>query len=118
MSAPTPAQPVASPVGEPLPRDRAKRLLAGRGRYVDDLVLPRMLHVAFVRSPYPHARIAGIDAAAARALPGVARIVTGAELREVGRAGGEGGVTPKGVAGQKLSKINILLSYRDGIFFP
>ena len=44
-----------------MPRDRAKRLLAGRGRYIDDIVLPRMLHLAFVRSPYPRARIDAID---------------------------------------------------------
>ncbi|HKX05225.1 MAG TPA: hypothetical protein VJX71_22215, partial [Methylomirabilota bacterium] len=45
--------------------------MAGRGRYVTDVELPRMLHVAFVRSPHAHARMRRIDAAAARAAPGV-----------------------------------------------
>jgi carbon-monoxide dehydrogenase large subunit len=59
------------------------RLLRGRGRYLDDLALPRMLAVAFVRSPHAHARIAAIDATAARALAGVAAIVTAADLADV-----------------------------------
>jgi carbon-monoxide dehydrogenase large subunit len=53
-------------------------LLTGRGRFVDDLKLPGMLHAAFVRSPHAHARIRSIDTAAARALPGV-RAVLGAD---------------------------------------
>ncbi len=69
-----------APLGTALPRAGARRLVAGRGRYTDDLVLPRMLHVAFVRSPYAHARIAGIDTGEAGAMSGVARIATGAEL--------------------------------------
>lgn len=72
-----------APIGSSLPRDRAKRLLAGRGRYVDDIALPRMLHLAFVRSPYPHARIAAIDTAEAADMPGVIRVVTGTDLGAV-----------------------------------
>ena len=59
------------------------RLLAGRGRYLDDLGLPRMLVASFVRSPHAHARIVRIDAAAARALPGVVAVVTAEDLRGV-----------------------------------
>ena len=44
-------------IGRSVPRPNAKRLLEGRGNFVDDIVLPRMLHVVFVRSPYAHARI-------------------------------------------------------------
>jgi carbon-monoxide dehydrogenase large subunit len=65
--------------GAPLPRKEDARLVAGRGRYVTDVELPRMLHVAFVRSPHAHARIRRIDAAAARAAPGVAAVVIGAD---------------------------------------
>lgn len=61
------------------------RLLRGRGRYVDDLARPRMLWVAFVRSPHALAEIRGIEAAAARAVPGVAAVITAAELRDVVR---------------------------------
>ncbi len=69
-------------IGRSVPRPNAKRLLAGRGQYVDDLRLPRMLHVAFLRSPHAHARIVAIDAAAAKRAPGVVRVVTGAEMAQ------------------------------------
>ena len=55
-------------------------LLAGRGAFVDDLHLPGMVEAAFVRSPHAHARIRAIDAAAARAMPGVHAVITAAEL--------------------------------------
>ena len=67
-------------IGVPLPRSNARRLLAGRGQYVDDIRLPRMLHAAFLRSPHAHARIARIDVSAAAAAPGVARVVTGRDV--------------------------------------
>ncbi len=70
-------------IGRTVPRPNLARLLQGRGQYVSDLVLPRMVHVAFVRSPYAHAHIRGIDRDAARAMPGVVAIVTGAELAAV-----------------------------------
>ncbi|HQS48082.1 MAG TPA: xanthine dehydrogenase family protein molybdopterin-binding subunit, partial [Xanthobacteraceae bacterium] len=77
-----PATPFDRPghVGQPMTRPNAKRLLAGRGRYVTDITLPRMLHAAFVRSPYAHARIADVDIAAAQAMPGVRLVATGADL--------------------------------------
>jgi carbon-monoxide dehydrogenase large subunit len=70
-------------IGESVVRPQTTRLLAGRGVFTDDVVLPRMLHVAFVRSPHAHARIASIDAAGARALPGVAAVVTGEDMAPV-----------------------------------
>jgi carbon-monoxide dehydrogenase large subunit len=51
-------------------------LLQGRGRYVDDIRIPGLLHTAFVRSPHAHAKITHIDASAARALPGVHAVLT------------------------------------------
>ncbi|HUC63039.1 MAG TPA: xanthine dehydrogenase family protein molybdopterin-binding subunit [Alphaproteobacteria bacterium] len=71
------------PVGTDAPRREIRRFLRGRGRYVADIVLPRMLHAAFVRSPHAHARIVSIDLAAARAAPGVERVFAGAELAEI-----------------------------------
>src|SRR5918997_5248524 len=56
------------------------RLLQGRGTFVDDIVRPGMLHACFVRSPFAHARINGIDASAAIALPGVVAVFTAADL--------------------------------------
>src|SRR6202008_1922189 len=70
-------------IGRSVPRPNLARLTQGRGHYVSDVTLPRMAHVAFVRSPYAHARIAAIDTAAAKAAPGVIAVVTGAELAEV-----------------------------------
>ncbi|HEX2942301.1 MAG TPA: xanthine dehydrogenase family protein molybdopterin-binding subunit [Rhodopila sp.] len=70
-------------IGRSVPRPNLARLLQGRGQFVSDLVLPRMLHVAFVRSPYAHARILRIESDAARARPGVVAVVTGADLAAV-----------------------------------
>ena len=57
-----------------------RRFITGAGRFVADISLPGMLHVAVVASPHPFARIVSIDAAAARALPGVKAVLTGTEL--------------------------------------
>ncbi|MGY6633974.1 MAG: xanthine dehydrogenase family protein molybdopterin-binding subunit [Alkalilacustris sp.] len=70
-------------IGRTVPRPNAPKLTQGRGRYVDDIVLPRMLHAAFVRSPHAHARIDAIDTAAALEMPGVRRVFTGADLAQV-----------------------------------
>jgi carbon-monoxide dehydrogenase large subunit len=70
-------------IGRSVPRPNLARLTQGRGQYVTDVVLPRMVHVAFVRSPHAHARIAKLDAATARKAAGVIAVVTGAELAEV-----------------------------------
>jgi aerobic carbon-monoxide dehydrogenase large subunit len=69
--------------GASVKRSEDPRILAGRGRYVDDLKLPGMLHAAFVRSPLAHARVLAVDASAARALPGVVAVLTGADLDAV-----------------------------------
>src|SRR5258706_7338915 len=65
--------------GAPLPRKEDARLVAGQGRYVTDVELPRMLHVAFVRSPHAHARIRGIDTDAALAAACEAAVAVGAD---------------------------------------
>ena len=70
-------------IGKVVPRPNLERLMQGRGLYVSDMELPRMAHVAFVRSPHAHARIAAIATAAARKAPGVVAVVTGAELAKV-----------------------------------
>jgi aerobic carbon-monoxide dehydrogenase large subunit len=67
-------------VGDRHLRKEDPRLLTGRGRYVGDIALPGMLHVALVRSPHAHARIRGVDAARAREHPGVVDVVTFADL--------------------------------------
>src|SRR5215469_8458156 len=69
-------------IGRSVPRPNLARLTQGRGQYVTDIVLPRMVHVAFVRSPHAHARIAKIEIAAARKAAGVVAVVTGRELAQ------------------------------------
>src|SRR5437762_14316582 len=70
-------------IGRSVPRPNMARLLQGRGQYVSDVVLPRMVHVAYLRSPHAHARIKAIDAAAAKKAKGVIAVVTGPELAKV-----------------------------------
>ena len=67
-------------IGQPVPRADAQRLLMGRGRFVDDMQLPRMVHAAFLRSPVAHGRIAALDVDAARTMPGVVAVITGDDL--------------------------------------
>ena len=69
-------------IGDPLTRKEDARLLAGRGRFVDDVVLPGMAHAVFVRSPHAHARIASLDIRDALDSPGTIAILTGAELAD------------------------------------
>jgi carbon-monoxide dehydrogenase large subunit len=71
-------------VAQPVPRVEDPRLLVGRGRYTDDIVLPRMVHGVVLRSPHAAARINGIDVSAARAAPGVHGVITGADLKADG----------------------------------
>lgn len=69
-------------VGKTVPRPSAKRLVQGRGTFVDDIVLPRMVHLAFNRSPYAHAKIVSIDTEEARAVPGVVGVYTMDDLKD------------------------------------
>ena len=70
-------------IGRAVPRPNLERLMQGRGQYVSDVTLPRMVHVAFLRSPYPHADIVSIDTAEARAAKGVVAVLTGEDLAKV-----------------------------------
>lgn len=73
--------------GERIKRNEDPKLLTGQALFVDDLNLPGMGHIAFVRSPYAHARIKSIDAAAARELDGVAAVYTAGDLGDYWRTG-------------------------------
>ena len=70
-------------VGQSVPRKEDHRLLRGAGRFVADIRLPDMLHVAFLRSPLAHGRIVAIDTTQAKALAGVAAVFTGADIAAV-----------------------------------
>src|ERR1700676_5346628 len=71
-------------VGQGVPRFEDPRLLRGGGRYVDDLVLPRMAHGYVLRSPHAHAKIRPIDVAPANAAPGVLLVLTGVDWQRSG----------------------------------
>ncbi len=70
--------------GQAVRRLEDESLLAGAGRYTDDVTLANQTFLAFVRSPYPHARLVSVDIASAAAMPGVLRVLTGAELHGAG----------------------------------
>jgi carbon-monoxide dehydrogenase large subunit len=70
-------------VGRSLLRREDRRLLTGRGQFIADLVLPRMLHAVLVRSPVAHARIRSVDLSRAAAAPGVALALNGADLLQL-----------------------------------
>ena len=67
-------------VGQPLPKVDAISKVTGRAIYADDMLPPRTLHCRILRSPHPHARILSIDTSAARRIPGVLAVITGADL--------------------------------------
>ena len=67
-------------VGQSIKRKEDDRFIRGKGSYVDDIVLPGMLHMAILRSPLAHARLVSIDSSAASALEGVVAVITGEDL--------------------------------------
>ncbi|MDN3568176.1 xanthine dehydrogenase family protein molybdopterin-binding subunit [Paeniroseomonas aquatica] len=71
-------------IGQSFRRTEDLRFLTGQGRYVTDIATPGTLHGHVLRSPHAHARITGIDAAAARAMPGVRLVLTHADLAAEG----------------------------------
>ena len=99
-------QPIAQRyIGSPIKRSEDARILTGRGRYVDDVALPGMLHAAFVRSPVAHARILGVETAAARQAPGVVAVVTGEELETAITPGPTGIAAMMGGSGPSFSML-------------
>jgi aerobic carbon-monoxide dehydrogenase large subunit len=74
--------PLSKSVGARVKRREDPQLVRGLGQYVDDIKLPNTLHVAILRTPHAHARIKKLDTEAARRIPGVAAVFTGAELKD------------------------------------
>jgi carbon-monoxide dehydrogenase large subunit len=77
-------KPNGSGIGQPVRRREDLRLVRGRGRYSDDLNLPGQVYAVFVRSPHAHALIRSLDAATAKAAPGVLAVLTSEEMRADG----------------------------------
>ncbi|HJU20118.1 MAG TPA: xanthine dehydrogenase family protein molybdopterin-binding subunit [Stellaceae bacterium] len=73
------AENAAHGIGRPVRRKEDFRLVTGSGRFADDLSLPELVHAVVLRSPHAHARILALDTAAARAMPGVLAVLTGAD---------------------------------------
>ena len=73
-------------IGESLRRKEDLRFITGQGQYTADVVMERQSHAVFVRSPHAHAKVNGVDTAAARAMPGVIGIFSGADID--GKMGG------------------------------
>ncbi len=73
--------------GAPIKRNEDPRLLTGQALFVDDVELPGLLHVAFLRSPFGHAKLGAVDVAAARALPGVVAVYTADDLGDYWKPG-------------------------------
>ena len=70
--------------GQAVKRVEDAALLVGRGQFTDNVLLPDQAHIAFLRSPYAHARIVAVDVSAAAAMPGVLAVYTGAQLAAAG----------------------------------
>jgi carbon-monoxide dehydrogenase large subunit len=83
-------------IGKSMKRVEDPRFIQGQGRYVANISMPDMVHVAIKRSPHAHAKINSIDADAARALPGVVAIFTGQDLADSGVGLLPCGFTPPG----------------------
>ena len=84
-------------IGASILRKEDKRFLSGRGTYVSDIERPDITFGVFVRSPHAHARIKAIDPTAALALPGVAAVLTGDDLKR----DGIGGIPAAGVSQER-----------------
>jgi carbon-monoxide dehydrogenase large subunit len=87
-------------MGEALPRLEDERFLKGEAQYVGDMKLPNMLHAAFVRSDYAHGHLRRIDTDAAKSVPGVRAVITGADL--------EGKTDPFPVFGRDADLVPVL----------
>jgi carbon-monoxide dehydrogenase large subunit len=88
-------------IGQPVRRVEDRRFLTGRGKYVDDITLPRQAHGAVVLSPHAHARIVRVDVDRARAAPGVLCVLTGADVVAEGLGGVPPLFMPEDVGGPK-----------------
>ena len=71
-------------IGQPVKRQEDPILVRGEGSYTDDVSLPGQLYAAFVRSPYAHGVLKGIDSEAAKAMAGVVAVYTAADLAPMG----------------------------------
>jgi carbon-monoxide dehydrogenase large subunit len=67
-------------LGTPVKRTEDPKFITGKGRYLDDIKLQGMVHMAILRSPYAHANIKSVDTSAAKTMPGVIAVIVGADI--------------------------------------
>jgi len=104
--------------GQSVRRTEDIRFITGNGQYTDDLSFPRQAYAAFVRSPYAHAKINGIDSSAAKSAPGVVAVLTQADIVVAGGHNkpshtpmkGRDGSAPKGVDKPLLAEAQVTFS--------
>src|SRR5665213_1237374 len=89
-------------IGRPMPRFEDLRLVRGAGKYSDDISMPGQAVAAFVRSPHAHALVKRIDASAARKIPGVVAVLTGADYTADGLKGALQRANPAGAIDIKV----------------
>src|SRR5579871_3757523 len=87
-------------IGQPVPRLEDPRFITGRGRFVDDIVLPHLCHGVLVMSPHAHARIKTVDTTKAKAAPGVLAVLTAADV-EADKLGSLVPLMPEDMGGPK-----------------
>lgn len=101
----------ARSIGASVKRVEDPRILTGQGRYVDDVVLPGMLHAAFLRSQVPHGRLLSLDVSEARQLPGVHAVYTGEDMQRLTHAAQAGAVSGLNLApGMKSPSVHALVT--------
>src|SRR5258705_523784 len=89
-------------IGRPMPRLEDLRLVRGAGRYSDDISMPGQAYAVFVRSPHAHAKVKTIDTSAAKKMPGVIAVLTGADYIADGLKGAVQRANPAGAIDIKL----------------
>ena len=104
-------------VGQPVPRSEDPILVRGAGRYTDDINLPGQAYAAMVRSAVAHGVIRGIDASAARAMPGVLAVYTGDDLQAAGYGAFPNVVALKNRDGSQMRKPKRIALATDRVRF-
>ena len=92
-------------IGRPMPRFEDLRLVRGAGRYSDDISMPGQAYAVFVRSPHAHAKVKTIDTSAAKKMPGVIAVLTGADYIADGLKGAVQRANPAGAVDIKQEHI-------------
>ncbi|MBS0640083.1 MAG: xanthine dehydrogenase family protein molybdopterin-binding subunit [Acetobacteraceae bacterium] len=104
-------------VGQPVPRKEDPTLLRGQGRYTDDINLSGQVYAVMVRSPYAHGVIRSIDTGAAKAMPGVLAVLTGADLVAAGMGNMPSGMSFKMRDGGDMPKPTQTILTTDKVRF-